>query len=154
MPNQTKQEIIQALTPLIARRGRPKVIYSDNAKTFEKASKWIKKVYKDEKMQEFLVAGQIKWKFNLSRPLWWGKQFKRMVRLVKKRLYEATGKVKFTKQELVTLDTEIKSNNRPLMYIYDDLQFPVLTPNILMHGLPIKIPEEKFDDDDEVIKKR
>ena len=77
-----------------------------------------------------------------------------MARLVKKRLYEATGKVKFTKQELVTLDTEIKSNNRPLMYIYDDLQFPVLTPNILMHGLPIKIPEEKFDDDDEVIKKR
>ena len=63
LPNQTTQEFIQALKRLIARRGRPKVIYSDNAKTFEKASKWIKRVYKDEGMQEFLVTEQVKWKF-------------------------------------------------------------------------------------------
>ena len=44
-------------------------------------------------------------------------------------------------------------NNRPLMYIDDDIQFPVLTPNILIHGQPIKIPEEQFGDDDKVIKK-
>ena len=67
LPNQTTQEFIQALKRLIARRGRPKVIYSDNAKTFEKASKWIKRVYKDDGMQEFLVTEQVKWKFNLSR---------------------------------------------------------------------------------------
>ena len=51
LPNQTTQEFIQALKRLIARRSRPKVIYSDNAKAFEKASKWIKKVYKDKKVQ-------------------------------------------------------------------------------------------------------
>ena len=34
LPNQTTQEFIHALKRLIARRGRPKVIYSDNAKTF------------------------------------------------------------------------------------------------------------------------
>ena len=39
LPNQTTQEFIQALKRLIARRGRPKVIYSDNAKRFDKASK-------------------------------------------------------------------------------------------------------------------
>ena len=60
LPNQTTQEFIQALQRLIARRDRPKAIYSDNAKTFEKASKWIKKVYKDERMQEFLVTEQVK----------------------------------------------------------------------------------------------
>ena len=52
------------------------------------------------------------------------------------------------------LDTEINLNNRPLMYIDDDIQFPVLTPNILIHGQPITIPEEQFDDDDKMIKKR
>ena len=113
LPNQTTQEFIQALKRLIATRGRPKVIYSDNAKTFEKASKWIKRVYKDEGMQEFLVTKQVKWKFNLSRVPWWGGQFKRMVGLVKQCLYKATGKAKLTKQELeeVILDTKINLNN-------------------------------------------
>ena len=77
-----------------------------------------------------------------------------MVGQVKQCLYKATGKL--TKQELeeVILVTEINLNNRPLMYTDDDIQFPVLTPNILIHGLPIIVPEEQFDDDDVVIKKR
>ena len=43
------------------------------------------------------------------------------------------------------------------MYKDDDIQFPVLTPNILIHRQPITIPEKQFDDDgddDKVIKKR
>ena len=40
------------------------------------------------------------------------------------------------------------------MYIEDDIQFPVLTPNIIIHGQPTTISEEQFDDDDKVIKKR
>ena len=40
--------------------GRPKVIHSDNAKTFERASKWIKRVYKDAEMQKILVTEQVK----------------------------------------------------------------------------------------------
>ena len=40
------------------------------------------------------------------------------------------------------------------MIIDDDIQFPVLTPNILIHREPITIPEEHFDDGDEVIEKR
>ena len=155
LPNQTTQEFTQALKRLIARRGRPKVIYSGNAKTFEKASKWIKRVYKGEGMQEYLVTKQVKWKLILSRAPWWGGQFERMVALVKQCLYKATGTAKFTKQELekVILDTEINLNNRPLMYIDDIVQFLVLRTNILIHGQPIIIAEEQFDDDDKVIKK-
>ena len=154
--NQTTHEFIQALKRLIARRGRPKVIYSDNAKTFEKAARWIKKVIKDEKVQEFLVKEEIKWKFNLSRAPWWGGQFERMVGLVKQCLYKATGKAKLTKQELeeIILDTEIILNNRPLLYIDEDIQFPVLTPNILIHGQPITIPEEQYDEEDQTMRKR
>ena len=153
LSNQTTQEFIQALKRLLVRRGRPKVIYSDNAKIFEKASMWIKKVYKDERMQESLVTELVKWKFNLSRAPWWGGQFERMVGLVKQFLYKATGKAKLTRQELkeVILDTEINLNNRRLMYINDDIQFQILTPNILINGQPITIPEEQFADDDEVI---
>ena len=76
--------------------------------------------------------------------------------LVKQCLYNATRRAKLTKQELeeVILDTEINLNNRPLMYIDNDIQFPVLTLNILIHGQTITMPEEQFDDDDKVIKKR
>ena len=80
-----------------------------------------------------------------------------MVGLIKQSLYKATGRAILTKKELqeVILDTEINLNNRPLMYIDDDIQFPVLAPNILIHGQPIIIPEEQFDDDDDkIIKKR
>ena len=73
LPNQTTQDFIQALKQLIARRGRLKVIYSDNAKMPEKASKWIKSVYKHEGMQEFLGKEQVKWKFNLCKVSWWGR---------------------------------------------------------------------------------
>ena len=40
------------------------------------------------------------------------------------------------------------------MYIDDNIQFLVLTPNILIHGQPITRVEEQFDDDDKVIKKQ
>ena len=79
-----------------------------------------------------------------------------MVGLAKQCLYKTTEKSKLTKQELeeVILDTEINLNNQPLMYIDGDIQFLILTPNILIHGQPITIPEEQFDDNDKVIKKR
>ena len=76
--------------------------------------------------------------------------------VVKQCLYKTTGKAKFTRQELeeVIIDTEINLNNRPLIYINDDIQFPVLVPNIPIYGQPITIPEQQFHHDDEVIKKR
>ena len=52
------------------------------------------------------------------------------------------------------LDTEINLNNRPQMYIDDDIQFLLLKPNILIYRQPITIPKEQFDDDGEVIKKQ
>ena len=39
------------------------------------------------------------------------------------------------------------------MYIDDSIQFPILTPNILIKRQQITIPEEQFDDGDKVIKK-
>ena len=54
LPDQTKEEFIRALKRLIARRGCPEAIYSNNAKTFVAASKWIKRINKSEILQNFL----------------------------------------------------------------------------------------------------
>ena len=54
-----------------------------------------------------------------------------MAGLVKQYLIKATGRDSPTKQELeeILLDIEIVRHNRPLIYIEEDIQMPVLTHN-------------------------
>ena len=84
-----------------------------------------------------------------------GRQFERMVELVKQYLFKATGRANLTKQELeeILLDMEIVLNSRPLIYIKDNIQMPLLTPNTLLYGQPIMIPEERLDEDTPEIKR-
>ena len=63
---------IACLKRFIARRGRPRVIYSDNGGTFIKAEKWLRQLRGDERLHGLLEQHEIKWKFNLSRAPWWG----------------------------------------------------------------------------------
>ena len=56
---------------LTARSGSLKIIYSDNAKTFQAGAKWLSRINKDEK---FLRNKSIAWKFNLSQAPWYGGQ--------------------------------------------------------------------------------
>jgi hypothetical protein len=84
-------EFIPSLKRLIARRGRPKIIYSDNAKTFIAANKWLKRAQKDEKLHHFLVVNKIEWRFNLSRAPWWGGQYERLIGLFKRAFYKTIG---------------------------------------------------------------
>ena len=145
VPNLTTEECIRSLKRLIARRGRPDKIYSDNGKTFVAAAKWLKKAMKDEQLHDWLGKMKIVWQFNLSRAPWWGGQFERMVGLVKQALYKTTGKSKLTWNELeeVLLDIEITLNNRPLSYVEDDIQLPILTPQTMTIGRPNLIPESE-----------
>ena len=137
------REFLPTLKRLIARRGRPEKIFSDNGRTFVGAARWIKTVMADEKLQDFLAGQEIKWQFNLSRAPWWGGQFERMVGLVKNCLYKVIGNGCLTWEELadVLLDIEITLTNRPLSYIEDDLENPVLTPNSLMFISSNVLPE-------------
>ena len=48
----------------------------------------------------------------------------------------------FTELEEVLLDVECCMNNRPLCYIEQEFEEPVLTPNILLRGKPTPILEE------------
>ena len=60
-PNLTTNEFIKCFKRLIARRGRPKTVYSDNAKTFQAAAKWLKLVIKNEEFNKFLTKGNTSW---------------------------------------------------------------------------------------------
>ena len=45
----------------------------------------------------------------------------------------------------VILDVEITLNNRPLGYVEDDVQMPVLTTRVMLYGQPNQLPEEEAE---------
>ncbi|XP_028394878.1 uncharacterized protein LOC114519022 [Dendronephthya gigantea] len=136
LPDMSCEEFLMSLKRFIAARGRPKKIISDNGKTFVAASRWIKKIERNEKLHGYLNEHGVKWQFNLSKASWWGGMFERMVALVKQAFYKVVGSAKLTFKELqdVMLDIQIILNNRPLTYCEDDIQLPVLTPNMMIFG--------------------
>ena len=85
---------------------------------------------KNERMHDYLSRNDITWQFNLSQASWLGGQFERLVGLVKQALYKLIGGASLTWSELeeVILDTEIALNSRPLYYVEEDIQLPVVTP--------------------------
>ena len=156
VPNQTTEEFITTFKRLIARTGAPEKIYSDKAKTFVASWKWVKKLNKSEELNHFFNFNNIEWKFNLSRAPWWGGQFKRMVGLVKNALYKTIGKATLSWRELeeVLLDVENTLNNRPLMYVEDDIEYPILTPNTLIIGQNLLLPKENLETENKDLRRR
>ena len=145
------------LKRFIGRRGRPEKIYSEKFQKFVAAAKWIKRALRSEEIHDFLANQNIKWQFNLSRAPWWGGQFERMVGLTKQALYKTIGSSTLTWAEYVDvlLDIELVLNNRPLTYNEDDVEMPMLTPNIMMFGQPNHTPEQDMEEiDDRDLRKR
>lgn len=54
------QEFITTLKKLSARWRKKRTVYSDNAKTFELAVNWLKRVNKNEQFDEFLTGVNVR----------------------------------------------------------------------------------------------
>ena len=134
LPDATVENLIPGLQRFIARRGRPRKIYSDNAQTFKSTAKWLMNIMRDEKIRDFLERQSIVWQFNLSKAPWWGGQYERIIGLTKQAMYKVLGKAKLRYSELqeLLLDIEVTLNNRPLTYVEEDIQLPLLTPNMML----------------------
>ena len=65
--SQEAEEFQRKLNSFIGRRGRPRLMISDNAATFKTTAKLIKVIRKSEKLHDFLAAQDIHWRFNLAR---------------------------------------------------------------------------------------
>ena len=135
---------LPCLRRLIARRGRPSVIYSDIETTFVKAAKWLTQVIRDEEYNVLLESHDIKWKFNLSRPPWWRGQFERLIDFVKATMYKVIGRATLSSDEpsQVLLDAETQVNRRPPSYVEDDLELPILTPASSLFQRSPQLPEQ------------
>ena len=154
--NQTTEEFGTAFKRLIAKRRAPDKIYSDNAKTFIASWKWVKKLNKSEELNHFFNFMNKEWKFNLTRVPWWSGQFEGMVSLVKNALCKTVGKATLSWRELeeVLLDVENSLNNWPLTYVEDDVEYPILTPNTLVIGQNLMLPDENLEIENKYLCKR
>ena len=117
-----------AFRRFVSRRGLPKTVFSDNAKTFKSASTELLKLY---------GSNSPYWRFSVPRAPWWGGWWERMVRNMKVSLKKTIGLKSLERTELETLLTEVEAclNSRPLTFVGDDIDngHP-LTPSHFLLG--------------------
>lgn len=144
LPSLETDTFIASLKRFMACRGRPQVIYSDNGGTFIKTSKWPRQLRKDEHLQGLLDECEINWKFNLSHAPWRGAQFESLIRVVNSAMYKVIGGGALTWDELseVLLDVETQINRRPLSYVKEDVELPILTPSSFLFQCTNQITEQ------------
>ena len=58
--------------------------------------------------------------------------------------------LKWSELEEVLLDVEINLNNRPLTYVEEDVQYPILTPNSMILGRDARTINENVIEDEEL----
>ena len=132
----TTTTFIRCLKRFSARRGLPKRILSDNAKTFKAAAKLLKSIFSHQEVKDHLSHLGVEWTFNLEKAPWWGGLFERMIKTTKRCLRKMVVSAKFTYDEMHTAIVEIEAiiNSRLLTFLSsDDLEEP-LTPSHLLVG--------------------
>jgi hypothetical protein len=129
-----------------ARRGTPKVVFSDNAKTFKVANKLS--VFTEEVAQKLKnqYEPDMQWIFNANRAPWWGGFFERMMRIIKEKLARNFYRHTFPTPDhfrAATASLEQFINSRPLTTFYSDRQeSPPITPEMFLKPGPELSPFE------------
>ncbi|XP_064461732.1 uncharacterized protein LOC135371684 [Ornithodoros turicata] len=133
-----------AFRRFVARRGIPSKVYSDNAYTFPKSNKELKKLWKTitaDGVEEKITDWAIDWRYNVPYAPWWGGFYERLIRSVKVALKKTIGARCLNETELTTIVTEIEAviNSRPLTFVYDDQEIRPLFPAAFLTGKRLTI---------------
>ena len=146
----TTNSFLLCLKRFVSRRGIPRIIITDNAKTFKAASKILVKLFKSREISNYLTDRKIRWKFNLAKAPWWGGFYERLIRGIKSCLKKNLSKAKLSFDEIQTVIIQIESvlNSRPLTYLYSSELEEPLTPSHLVIGRRLlSLPEQYFEED-------
>ena len=87
-------------------------------------SKLHEKNVRSTEVKDFLVNKGADWKFITERASWMEGTWERLVQTVKRSIKKVIGHLSLNFEELDTLVTEVEAvvNERPLTYVYDDLE--------------------------------
>ena len=124
-PNLEATACIRVMKRTFARVGTPRLMISDNHKTFKSAQvKW------------FSIEQGMAWKYILELSPHWGGFYERLNGLVKRSLRKILWRAKLSYEEVEPILIEIEGilDSRTLGYVYDDNFEEPLTPSHLMFG--------------------
>ena len=144
----TAKAFIATLRRFIARRGRPKLIWSDNGKNFVGANRELCEIYQFLSQQknkglipQFCAINNIEWRFIPEQSPHFGGLWEAAVKSAKAHLRKVLGTTKLTFEELMTVLTQVAAclNSRPLVPINspDDDGIEPLTPGHFLIGRPL-----------------
>jgi len=129
----TIEAFLAALRRFIARRGKPRTMYSDNDTNFQGASNELHEIYnmlhtssQMTRIQDFLTSEGCDWKYIPPHSPHFGGLWEAAVKSMKYHLRRTLGSHIATFEELSTLLAEIEAclNSRPLCALSDDLFNP------------------------------
>jgi len=136
----TTEEVINAVRLLIARRGMPQTLYSDNQSSFRAADKELKSLLAQIKwcyISQFATNKGFNWEFCLPNSPHLNGLCERAVKMMKQALRKTFTKTTLSFRQLSILLSECESlsNSRPLRPASDCLPTPI-TPFHLLYGRP------------------
>ena len=165
VPSMSVNDFLMAFKRMIARRGVPGLIVSDNAKTYKCVAKNLRRIFDSPKLKRYCSDSRIEWRFYTERSPWMGGFIERVVQLFKRTFRKLISNTRLNFREFSTLTTEAEGivNSRPLTYSYERVEEgEVLTPSDLVHGYKLTdlpplsgislSPKSKYKDDMERIK--
>ncbi|CAH2091731.1 unnamed protein product [Euphydryas editha] len=146
-----KRYPILALRRMIARRGCPTEIWSDNGTNFHGADAELKKAALQATSEEANIRA-ITWRYIPPGAPFMGGAWERLVRSVKTALTAVLQERSPQEEVLATLlaEAEYTVNSRPLTHVSVDIEDPeALTPNHILLGGSARVPlPGKFEDRD------
>ncbi|XP_065190838.1 uncharacterized protein LOC135821769 [Sycon ciliatum] len=155
----TALQFIACFRRFVARRGVPRLLYSDNASQFKAASGVLDQLWStvatDPGVANYFTSQGITWKFTTAFAPWQGGVYERMVGLVKRSLRKALGRQHLRLDQLATLlaEAEAAVNSRPLTSVtadYEGRDVEILTPApFLLGSRPAALPLSTALDDPE-----
>ena len=142
---------IMAFKRFKARRGQPKIIWSDNGTNFVGADKELKDLIirlDTSKIQNYATDQHIAWKFNPPSSPWMGGSWESLVKLTKRAMNSIMKDRLFTDEVLSTILCEVEFivNSRPLTPASDDpSDYECLTPQHFL-SRRFSVPVDAFYD--------
>ena len=151
----TTSKFIMCLRRLAATKGMPKLILSDNHRTFIAGETFLPDLQQDPSVREYLNSRSIRRKHQTPRSPWMGGHFERLVRTIKASLATAISRKLLSLEEFrtVVLEAENIVNSRPLTYQSDSTRDVPLSPLQLAWGRdltlmpPLLQPGDPLDED-------
>ena len=112
------KSFLLCLRRFVAQCSLPDSLLSDNGSNFVAVNKFLKVLYEDAHVQEYLEAHKLKWQFISPRAPWQGGVYERLIAITKDCLTKALYNRQVSPDELVTFLMEVEAivNNRPLTY--------------------------------------